>query len=71
MVLEPVAGRLVEFDDFGQQQRLTGGHGLSRARGLEPFQDQAFMRGVLVDENQAVCRLCNDIGFRNLSAGHP
>ena len=65
---EPVAIGLVELDDFGDQQRLAG-DGAAFARGAHALEHQPLVRGVLVDDDQAVLGLGDDIGRRDLAAG--
>ena len=66
--LDPVAVRLVQFHHFRDQQRLAGCHCPLCAGGLEPFQHEPFMRGVLIDDDQAVLGLGHDIGVGDLPA---
>ena len=61
-LLQPVAVRLVEFDHFGHQQRLAGATAPRRSGGAQPFEHQPFVRGVLIDDDQAVLGLGDDIG---------
>ena len=65
---EAVAAGLLEFDDFGNEQRLASRHSLFRARRFQPFENKAFMRGVLVDEDEPVFRFCDDISVGDLPA---
>ena len=64
---EPVAGRLLQLDDLGDQQRLRRDPPTGK-RGAHPFEHQPFMRGMLVDEHQPVLRLGDDIGLGDLPA---
>ena len=65
--LDPVAGGFVEFDHFGQQQRLAGRRIACPGR-AQPFEHQPFVRCVLVDDHQAVLGLGDDVGLRDLPA---
>ena len=65
---EPIASRFVEFDHFGEEQRLAG-DAAARHRLAHPFEHEPFVRGVLIDEDQPVWALGDDIGFRDLAAG--
>ena len=56
------------FDDFGDQQQLAG-DAFAQQRGFKFFVDDAFVGGVLVDENDAVFGLGDDVGFVQLGAG--
>ena len=67
--LQPVAARLVEFDHFGQQQRLRGGFALTRPGRAQAFEHQPLVGGVLIDQNQAIFRLGDNIGLGDLAAG--
>ena len=64
---EPRGVRLVEFDDFRDQQDLPR-HAGFLDRGLHALVDDALMRGVLVDDDEAVAGLRHDIGFVDLRA---
>ena len=56
-----------KLDHFRHQKRLA--HDAARLhRALHPFVDDAFVRGVLIDEHQSVRRLGHDIGVVNLAA---
>ena len=68
LLLEPVAGGFVELDHRGHQQRLARGDLVARPRGAQPFEHQALVRGVLVDDHQPVGGLGDDIGLRDLAA---
>jgi len=39
------------------------------AGGAHPFEDETFVRGMLINEDQAVGRLGNDVGRGDLCAG--
>ena len=62
---EPLDVGFVEFDDFRDQQDLPADAAFVD-RGLEPLIDDAFMRGVLIDDDEPVARLRHDIGFVDL-----
>ena len=64
---EPVAVGLVQLDDFGDQQRLPSDRA-ALPRGTHPFEHQPLVRGMLVDDDQAVLRLGDDIGRGDLPA---
>ena len=64
---EPVAIGLVELDHFGDQQRLAGDRA-ALARGAHPFEHQPLVRGMLVDDHQAVLGFGDDIGRGDLPA---
>ena len=65
--LQPVAGGFLQFDHFGQQQSL-GRYTLPLHRAAHPLQRQPFMRGMLVDDDEAILGFRDDIGARHLSA---
>ena len=67
-LLEPVAIDLVEFDAFGDQQHLARDLAVG-AGGAHPFEHEPFVRGMLVDDDQAVLGLGDDIGLCDLAAG--
>src|SRR5580692_81919 len=56
---------LVHFDDLRDQQDLPL-HAVFGQRSLQPFVDDALMRGVLVNDNKTVAGLRDDIGLVNL-----
>ena len=58
---------LVELDDLGDQQDLARDAGLVE-RGLHALVDEALVRGVLVDDDEAVARLRHDVGLVQLRA---
>ena len=58
---------LVELDDLGDQQDLARDAGLLQRR-LQPLVDEALVRGVLVDDDDAVAGLRDDIGLVHLRA---
>ena len=62
-----VHARLVEIDDGGDQQHLSRDAGLL-ALAFELLVDEALMRRVLVDDDEAVARLRDDVGFVQLRA---
>ena len=64
---EAVAAGLVEFDDFGEQQRLAGDAAALHCA-THAFENEAFVSGVLVHEDQAIFGLRDDIGLCHLSA---
>ena len=68
LLLEPVAGRFVELDHGGHEERLAGGGLVPRAGRAQAFEHQALVRGVLVDDHQAVGRFGDDVGLRDLAA---
>ena len=68
--LEPVAAGFVEFDHFGDQQRLAARDRFFGARSPQAFEYEPFMRRVLVDQYQPVLRLGDDIGVGDLTAGN-
>src|SRR5215467_16147148 len=57
----------IELDDFGNEKDLPR-HTSLGDRFLQSLIDDAFMRGMLVDDYQAVLRLRNDISVMNLGA---
>ena len=59
--------RLVQFDDVGNEQNLSSDAGPVDRR-FEFFIDDAFVRGVLIDDHQSVPRLRHDIGVVDLRA---
>lgn len=65
--LKPITIRLVEFDDFGHQERLpcdrTGRTGRSHA-----LEHQPLVSRMLIDDDQAVFGLGHDIGCGHLTA---
>lgn len=65
---EAVAGGFVEFYDFGQQQRLHRYAAVFR-RFSHPFQDKAFVGGVLIDYDETVLGFGDDIGSGDLASG--
>ena len=64
-----VDGGLVEFDDLREQKRLTR-HGSAFPRRAHPLEHQPLVRGMLVDDDEAILGLCDDVGRRNLSPRH-
>ena len=64
---EPRGVGLVELDDLRDQQDLAR-HAARCERRLQPLIDDALMRGVLVDDDQAVAGLRHDIGLVHLRA---
>jgi hypothetical protein len=68
-LFEAVAGRFVELDDFGPQQRLAGSDSLTRPGGAQALEREALVRGVLVDDDQAVGGLGDDVSVGDLAAG--
>jgi hypothetical protein len=71
---EPVAFRLIEFDHFGDQQRLAGDCAASLCIGAgraHAFEYQPLVRRVLVDDHQSIFGLGNDVGRCHLPAGNP
>ena len=62
---QPLDGGLVDFDDFRDQQDLPL-HAVFRERRFQSLIDDALMRGVLVDDNEAVAGLRDDIGLVDL-----
>ena len=62
--------RIIQFDDFGQQQPLSLDTAFGQI-GLHAFIDNAFMRGVLIDNHQTVAGLGNDVIGMHLPAGCP
>ena len=64
---EPLDIGLVELDDLGDQQDLPRDAGLLQRR-LHALVDDALMRGVLVDDHDAVARLRHDVGLVQLRA---
>ena len=65
--VEPVAARAVEFDDVGHEQDLALDARFV-ALPLQALVDEALMRGMLVDDDDAVGRLRDDIGLVQLRA---
>lgn len=59
--------RLIHLDDLGDQEDLPL-HAVGRQRSLQPLVDDALMRGVLVDDDQAVTGLRDDVGLVDLGA---
>jgi hypothetical protein len=57
----------IELDDFGEEQRLAGDPAALH-RAAHPFEDEALVRGVLVDQDEAVLGLGDDIGLGDLPA---
>ena len=68
--LEPVAGGLVELDDFGDQQRLAAATPPPALAARMPLEHEPLVRGVLVDDHQPVLGLGDDIGRGDLPARH-
>ena len=64
---QPLDVGLVELDDLGDQQDLPRDAGLLE-RGLHALVDQPLVRGVLVDDHEAVARLRHDVGLVHLRA---
>ena len=64
---QPLDVGLVELDDLRDQQNLPRDAGLLE-RGLHALVDDALMRGVLVDDDEAVARLRHDVGLVHLRA---
>ena len=62
---EPLDVGFVELDDLGDQQDLARDAGLFERR-LEALVDEAFVGGVLVDNDDAVPRLRHHVGFVHL-----
>src|SRR5262249_14821025 len=60
----------IEIDDLGNEKNLPRYTGLID-RFLQSLINDAFMRGVLVDDHQAFGGLGNDVGIMNLSARGP
>ena len=58
----------IELDDLGDQQDLPR-DALLLERGLHALVDQPLVRGVLVDDDQAVAGLRHDVGVVHLRAG--
>ena len=67
---QPLDVRLVKFDDIGDQQDLPRHAGLGD-RGFEFFVDDAFMGGVLIDNDEAVAGLRHDVSLMHLRARGP
>src|SRR5215208_1334070 len=61
---------LVELDDFGNEQDLASDAALID-RNLHALINDALVRGVLVDNDEAVLRLCHDISLMHLRARSP
>ena len=59
----PLGRRLV--DDLGDEKRLHR-HPVGGERRLHPLHDKTFMRGMLIDDGDAVARLGDDIGLVKL-----
>ena len=59
--------RLVEFDDIGDEQDLARDAGFAD-RGLELLVDDAFVGGVLIDDDETVAGLRHDVGVVHLRA---
>jgi hypothetical protein len=59
-----------QFNDFGDQQRLRGDARVGHLA-FQPFIDQPFMRGMLIDDDDALRRLGDDVVFMHLRAGRP
>src|SRR6516165_5186655 len=57
----------IELDDLGNEEHLPGHTGLGD-RFLQSFIDDAFMRGVLVNDHQAILSLRHDVSVMNLGA---
>jgi hypothetical protein len=60
--------RRVELDDGGDEQGLAGDGALGQLR-LHALHDEAFVGGVLVDDDDAVAGLGHDVGFVHLGPG--
>ena len=58
---------LIEFDDIGDQQDLPR-HARLGDSSFELLVDDAFMSGVLIDDNEAVAGLRHDVGLVHLRA---
>ena len=65
MVDQLLHRRLVQFDDFRDQQDLPL-HAILRQRRLELLIDDALMRSVLVHHDEAVAGLRYDVGLVDL-----
>ena len=59
---------LVQLDDFGNEERLALDAAIVE-RPLHALVDEALMRGVLIDDDDAVVGLRDDIGVVQLRAG--
>ena len=64
---QPLDVGLVELDDLGDQQDLPR-DAAALERRLHALVDEPLMRGVLVDDDQAVARLRHDVGLVHLRA---
>src|SRR5579883_1483901 len=64
---EPLDVGLVELDDFRNEQDLSR-HAALRKRGFQLLVNDALVRGVLVDNDQAVARLRHDVSLMQLRA---
>ncbi len=66
-IREPFSSRGIEFDKFGHQQGL-GGDGSTRIFDLKLLVDDTLMRGMLVDNDDAVAGLADNVVLMELRA---
>ena len=70
-ILKPVAICFIHLDDLGHQQCLAPLDRIFRSGGTESFEHKAFVRGVLVYNDQSVFSLGDNIGVGDLATRDP